>query len=176
MQLRLNASVEDYRVAKLAALAIGIHVLETAIPSPIPGVKPGLANIVTLLVFALYGLRFAAWVSLLRVFVGSLIIGTFLSPTFLLSLSGAIASLAVLYIYSRLSFSGLSVFGLAILMAFAHMSAQMIMVYWFFIPHDALFALSPVFMTAALFFGAMNGYIAVKITSRFNQNAYSTSS
>lgn len=176
MQLRLKPSVEDYQVAKLAALAIGIHILESAIPSPLPGVKPGLANIVTLIVFAMYGARVAVWVSLLRVFVGSLIIGTFLSPTFILSLSGAIASIAVLWLYARWQLSGLSLFGLAILMAMAHTSAQLIMVYWFFIPHDALFALSPVFMTAAVVFGTINGLIAVKIASKISQNADTSSS
>ena len=39
-----------WRVARLAALAIGLAVLESGIPSPLPGVKPGLANIVVLLV------------------------------------------------------------------------------------------------------------------------------
>ncbi len=175
-QLRLTATNEDYRVAKLAALAIGIHVLEAALPSPLPGIKPGLANIVTLIVFALYGIRFASWVSLLRVFVGSLIIGTFLSPTFVLSLSGAVASVLVLWVYSQWRLKSLSVFGLAILMSIAHMSAQLIMVYWLFIPHEALFVLSPVFMTAALVFGVFNGFIAVKVTSRLNQHAYPTSS
>jgi len=166
MQLRLKASVEDYQIASLAALAIGIHVVEAALPSPIPGIKPGLANIITLIVFALYGIRFAAWVSLLRVFVGSLIIGTFLSPTFVLSLSGVMASLFVLYVYSKFGVELLSLFGLAILMALAHMAAQLIVVYWFFIPHDALLALSPVFMTAAVVFGSLNGYIALKVISK----------
>ena len=177
MQLHLKASVEDYQVAKLAALAIGIHVLESVIPSPLPGVKPGLANIVTLIVFALYGVRIATWVALLRVFVGSLIIGTFLSPTFVLSFSGAVAGIAVLGIYNRMQWQGLSLFGIAILMSLAHMTAQLFMVYWFFIPHHALFALSPVFMTAAVLFGAINGYIALQVTNRLErQNVHTTSS
>lgn len=173
MQLRLRASAEDYQIARLAALAIGIHVVEAALPSPVPGLKPGLANIITLIVFVLYGFRFAAWVSLLRVFVGSLIIGTFLSPTFLLSLSGAGASVLVLYIHSKLSSQMFSAFGLAILMAVAHMMAQLLMVYWFFIPHDALLALSPVFMTAALIFGSFTGFIALKVIEKLNLSTVS---
>lgn len=171
MQLHLRTSVEDYQIARLAALAIGIHVLESALPSPIPGVKPGLANVITLIVFALYGIKFAAWVSILRVLVGSLIIGTFLSPTFLLSFSGAIASVLVLLLYCYWRGPALSVFGLAILMALAHMTAQLLMVYWLFIPHEALFGLSPVFMTAALVFGSINGFLALKITKRLITHA-----
>jgi heptaprenyl diphosphate synthase len=66
-------------------------VVEAAIPSPLPGVKPGLANIVTLVVLQRLGMRAAVWVSLLRVVAGSLILGTFLSPSFVLSLCGALA-------------------------------------------------------------------------------------
>ncbi|MDX1810474.1 MAG: Gx transporter family protein [Gammaproteobacteria bacterium] len=166
MQLRLKASVEDHQIAALAALAIGIHVLEAALPSPLPGIKPGLANVITLVVYALYGLRFAVWVSMLRVFVGSLIIGTFLSPTFVLSFAGVIASLLTLYLSSRFLSQSLSLFGIAVLMALAHMLAQLLMVYWFFIPHVALWGLSPVFMSAALVFGCVTGYVALQVGNR----------
>ena len=92
----LTATAEDHHIARMAALALGLSVLEAAIPSPLPGVKPGLANIVTLIVLARYGWRAAAWVSLLRVVAGSLLMGNFLAPGFFLSLSGALCSLAVL--------------------------------------------------------------------------------
>ena len=175
MQLKLKASIEDYQIAGLAALAIGIHVLEAALPSPLPGIKPGLANIVTMIVYVLYGVRVAVWVSMLRVFVGSLIIGTFLSPTFLLSFSGVLASLLVLAVYSQLRLKMLSIFGLGVLMALAHMVAQLLMVYWFFIPHVALLALSPVFMTTALGFGCLNGFIALKVINKIDVNSKSGS-
>ncbi len=62
---------------------------EAAIPSPLPGVKPGLANIIVLLVLMRYGWRDAAWVGLLRVFAGSIVFGQFLAPGFFLALTGA---------------------------------------------------------------------------------------
>src|SRR3990172_3945315 len=92
----IQTSREDHRIAWLTALAVTIHMVESAFPSPLPGVKPGLANVITILVLLQYGWRIAAWVSLLRVVVGSLLLGSFLSPTFMLSLSGALASIAAL--------------------------------------------------------------------------------
>jgi uncharacterized membrane protein len=62
----------------------------------LPGVKPGLANIVTLIVLARYGWVAAAWVSGLRVFAGGLLLGYFLSPGFFMSLTGALFSLLTL--------------------------------------------------------------------------------
>jgi heptaprenyl diphosphate synthase len=77
-RIEIQTTADDHRIAKLAAFAIGLHLLEAVIPSPLPGVKPGLANIVTL--FVLYRFDFAtvAWVSLLRVFASSLLLGNFL--------------------------------------------------------------------------------------------------
>ena len=55
--MQIETSLDDHRVAKLAALAIGLHLVEAILPSPLPGVKPGIANIVTL--FVLYRFDFA---------------------------------------------------------------------------------------------------------------------
>ena len=51
----LDTTPEDHHIARMAAVALGLTILENAIPSPLPGVKPGLANIVTLIVLARYG-------------------------------------------------------------------------------------------------------------------------
>ncbi len=98
----LQTTADDHRIAKLAAFAIALHMVEAVIPSPLPGVKPGIANIVTLYVLYQYGFATAAWVSILRVFASSLLLGQFLSPTFALSLSGAVLSLGVLWLAAYL--------------------------------------------------------------------------
>ncbi|HAF00267.1 MAG TPA: heptaprenyl diphosphate synthase, partial [Methylophilaceae bacterium] len=95
-QITIQTTEEDHKIAKLTAFAIGLHLVESAFPSPLPGVKPGIANIVTLYVLYRYGIKTAAWVSLLRVFASSLLLGQFLSPSFLLSLGGACLSLIIL--------------------------------------------------------------------------------
>ena len=50
--IRLTASAEDVRIAHLAAAAIALSLVDTTIPMPLPSVKPGLANIVTLIILA----------------------------------------------------------------------------------------------------------------------------
>ena len=84
--IKLDTTADDHHIARMAAVALGLTIIENAIPTPLPGVKPGLANIVTLIVLARYGWRVAAWVSLLRVVAGSLLFGSFLSPGFFLFL------------------------------------------------------------------------------------------
>jgi heptaprenyl diphosphate synthase len=163
---------DDYIIAGLAALAITIHIAESALPSPLPGVKPGLANVITLVALLLFGWKVAAWVAFLRVLVGSLFIGTFLSPAFMLSFSGALCSILVLGIvggWARKHWGkghrslAPGPVGLGILAAMAHMTGQFFAAYWLFIPHKALFNLLPVLMTAALIFGIISGLIATSM-------------
>ena len=161
--ISITTTKEDHQIAKLTALAIGLHVIEAIFPSPLPGVKPGIANIITLYVLMQYGFGTAAWVSLLRVFASSLLIGQFLSPTFVLSLSGALFSLGILFFVQYLPKKFFSVITLSILAAFAHIAGQLIVVRLWLIPHTGIAYLIPIFALAALFFGTLNGLICLKL-------------
>lgn len=162
--INIQTTSEDHQIAKLTALAIGLHMLEAIFPSPLPGVKPGIANIVTLYVFIQYGFGSAAWVSLLRVFASSLLLGHFLSPTFILSLSGAVFSLSILWIAQHLPKRYFSVISLSILAAFAHVTGQLLIVRVWLIPHAGIAYLVPIFALTALIFGFLNGIICRKIS------------
>lgn len=163
MQINIQTTTEDHRIARLAAFAIGLSLVEAALPSPLPGVKPGLANIVTLLVLAQFGMRAAIWVSLLRVVAGSLLLGSFLSPSFVLSLSGAAASLAALALVQYLPEKWFGPVTLSIAAAFAHIAGQMAVVYLWLIPHAGILYLAPVFAAAAVLFGTVNGMVAAHL-------------
>lgn len=163
MPISLRTTPEDHRIARLAAFAIGLSVAEAAIPSPLPGIKPGLANIVTLLVLERLGLAAAVWVSLLRVVAGSLILGTFLSPAFVLSFAGAAVSLAALALARHLPGSWFGAVSLSIVAAFFHIAGQMAVVYLWLIPHAGILYLAPIFAAAALLFGTVNGLISARL-------------
>lgn len=156
---KIQTTAEDHRIAKLAAFAIALHMVEAVIPSPLPGVKPGVANIVTLYVLYQYGFATAAWVSILRVFASSLLLGQFLSPTFALSLSGALLSLAALWLAIKLPKKWFGPVSLSIFAAFFHIAGQLIVIRVWLIPSDAVSYLIPVFAGSALFFGLFNGLI-----------------
>lgn len=177
--IKLEASSQDHHIARMAALALGLSVLEAAIPSPLPGVKPGLANIITLIVLARYGWRAAAWVSLLRVLAAGLLLGSFLTPGFFLSLSGALCSLAILAASQYLPQRWFGAVTHSVFAAFAHISGQLLLIYFWLIPHLGLLYLVPVFAVAALLFGTVNGLIAAyfldknKIYPRVTEVKYS---
>lgn len=162
----LHPDAQDHHIARMAAVALGLTVLENAIPSPLPGVKPGLANIVTLIVLNRYGWRVAAWVSLLRVVAGSLLFGNFLTPGFFLGLAGALCSLLALALAQHLPRRWFGAVSHSILAAFAHIAGQMAVVYVWLIPHSGIAYLIPIFAAAALIFGTVNGLVA----ARFMEN------
>ena len=158
--MQIQTTPEDHQVAWLTALAISIHILESAIPSPLPGFKPGLANVITIAVLIQFGWRTAAWVSFLRVVCGSLLLGTFLSPAFILSLGGAVFSMTVLWFATRLPGTGFSAIGYSVLASLAHITGQFTLAWLLFIPNTAVWRLFPLLLTAALLFGIISGIIA----------------
>jgi heptaprenyl diphosphate synthase len=161
--IELPVTPEDRRIARLAALAIGLTLAEAALPSPIPGVKPGLANIVVLMVLLQYGWRAAAWVSALRVLAGGLLLGSLFAPGFWLSAAGALASLAVLALARHLPERYFGPVSLSVLAAFGHIGGQLALAGAWLLPGAALVKLLPVFAAAALVFGAVNGVIVVRL-------------
>ncbi|MCQ9377086.1 Gx transporter family protein [Methyloversatilis sp. XJ19-49] len=161
--LQVEPSARDRRLARYAAAAIVASLVEAAIPSPLPGVKPGLANIVILIVLARHGWRDAAWVSVLRVVAGSLLAGQFLAPGFFLAGAGALASLAVLGALQAVSWHWLGPVGRSVAAAFAHIGAQLLLARLWLVPHDGLFNLAPVFFGASLLFGILNGIVAARL-------------
>lgn len=162
-------------MARWAALAVLLGLVDAAVPSPVPGVKPGLANLVTLWVLWFEGWRFAAGVSLLRVLASSLVLGNLFSPGFFLALSGAFGSLLVLWPASRLPRRWFGVWSWSMLAATGHMLAQMALVRVWLIPHDGLWQLAPVLLGSALLTGAVNGGIVARLLRlKVNGNGVAT--
>lgn len=164
--IEIRPTDDDRRIARLAAAAIVLTVAEAAIPLPLPGVKPGLANIVTLIVLLRWGWRDAAWVGLLRVFAGSLLLGQLFAPGFFLSLSGSLASLATLGLAMHLPRRWFGPVSLSVLAAFAHIGGQLALARAWLVPHDGVFYLVPVFAVAATLFGVINGLVAARLLTR----------
>lgn len=88
--------------AVLSAVSLVIFVLESQIPPlvPIPGVKLGLANVVTLFAKATIGTRAAIFVLAIKIFLGNFFAGSAVS--FFYSLLGGIFCFAAEFIMFKL--------------------------------------------------------------------------
>ena len=119
-------------------LAIGLHVFEATLPSLGPWFKLGLANIMTLLALVMLGARAAFMLAIARVVIGSIFIGTLFTPTFFISLAGALTAATVLVVLYKM-FPRMSLIALSLLAAVAHMSGQFITVETWFIQQPAVY-------------------------------------
>ena len=152
-------------IAVLVALAIVLHLFEALIPIPfpIPGVKLGLANIVTLLALVLFDFKTALTIAFMRTVLGSLLSGTLFNIAFFLSFSGAIAATCVmailLYLGKSLSFhSRFSLLGLSVAGAAAHNLGQLAMAA-LLIKHSGIFYYLPVMLLSSIPTGILTGLL-----------------
>ena len=112
-------------LALAVAVAMMLSYIELLLPpvfSAVPGIKMGLANIAALFVLYKSGVLDAAFVSLVRVALSSLLFGTAL--TFVYSLAGAVLSLAVMWLLKKTAL--FSVTGVSVAGAVSHNVGQII--------------------------------------------------
>jgi len=76
----------------LVLLATGAGIIENSFPRPLPFIKLGLANVITVAAIAKYGLWTGLRLNILRATGAALFIGTIATPTYILSLIGGTAS------------------------------------------------------------------------------------
>ena len=112
--------------AVLVALALALSYVERFIPLqlliPMPGVKLGLANVVTLIALYLFGSKSAFAILILRCILSSVFGGGITGLLF--SLTGGILSMSVMSLCKNIPF--LSVYGVSILGAAAHNIGQIL--------------------------------------------------
>ena len=153
------------RLALYAAAAALLFVLERALPNPVPWVRLGLPNVVTLIVLLEHGARAASLVLVVRLLLGGLFAGTLFGPQSLLSAAGGGASLVAMAIAARLASHRLSPFGISLLGAAAHATAQLgALALWF--GADGMLAFLPLFGGLSLATGAATGWIADALLAR----------
>lgn len=147
-------------ISLLVSMSIVLHTIESMLPLPTPWIKPGITNIAALLALSFLGFREAIIVTFLRVIIGSILFGTFLSPTFMLSLSGGLSSTLIMGLVYKFFNRYLSLVSISLLGAYTHTSVVIILVYNFIIFHKEIFYLFPIFLFFSAFTGIINGIIA----------------
>ena len=143
----------------LTAATIVIAIAESFIPSiGIPGVKLGLANIMILITLYELGIWEAVLVNLFRVLVVGLARGTFLSMGFLMSLTGAVFSLAVMILFYLL-IRKFSIIGVSVVGSLFHIIGQVVIAMIFLESAYILYYL-PIISISAIITGVLVGISA----------------
>lgn len=144
-------------LALLTTIALTIFMIEAAIPTlvPIPGVKLGLANIVTLFVINQFGITDGALVLFARIVLASIFGGQMVS--FMYSLCGGFLCLIVMVLINRL-LMGKFVFITSIFGAIAHNLGQIFVAY-VILSMSGIFAYLPYLMISGIVTGLFTGLV-----------------
>jgi heptaprenyl diphosphate synthase len=156
-------------ISVLIAVASTLQIVESLFPHPLPWLRLGLANMITLTSLVIFGYAVAIQVAVLRTILSSFLLGTFFTPGFFLSFSGALVSALVMggvYSLGRIGKSnpspqylfGFSIIGVSILGAVSHNVTQLFLAYLFLIRHKGVFLTLPFLIVAAVVTGFITGY------------------
>lgn len=148
----------------LISQALILNIIERMIPVPVPvpGIKLGLANAISLIAIILFGTKEAAVVVVLRTFLGSVFGGGF--SAFIYSLIGGLVStLAMALLYKKFR-SIFSLPAISVVGAMFHNAGQ-ITVASIIVQNARLFIYLPVLMISAFITGLFIGFV-VQYTMR----------
>ena len=146
-------------MSMFVGMELALSAIESLIPPfvPLPGVKLGLANIVTLAAFGLLPRKQVFCVVVMRLVLAGLVLGTFMVPTFWLSCGGGLLSffmMALLTGRPRVSVIGVSLVGAA-----AHNMGQLLAAA-VLLGSTAIFYYAPWLLLWALPMGLFTGFSA----------------
>lgn len=161
-------------IAILVAQASVLHFIESLFPNPvpIPGVKLGLANIITLIALVVFDFKTSMEIAIMRTILGSLLAGTLFGMGFFMSFAGAVTATVVMALVLKFS-DLLGMVGISVLGAAAHNIGQLIMA-TFVLHFPGIFLYLPVMLIFSVPTGVLTGLLVnelvkyIKATDRFN--------
>ena len=155
------------RMALLTAVALGIHVAEAQIPPlvAIPGVKLGLANIITVYAAFSIGGGPAAMILIARILLGSMFGGGLMSLAY--SLAGGLLCLLVTLVLRRI-LTNRQIWVAGVMGAIAHNIGQ-ILVAIIVTGTPSIVSYLPVLMISGVITGLFTGLSAQAVVNRMNK-------
>ena len=151
-------------MALLSAIAIVLHIVETALQLPLPaGMKLGLANIISLVVIELYGMKEMFIVNFFRVIISSLMTGIFMSYPFFISCGGVLLSSLALAMIKKLT--DLPIVSTSIIGAVFHNIGQVLVVAYL-LSSQAIMSYVFILLASSIPTGIFTGMTAIQILKR----------
>lgn len=145
-------------MALLTAIALTIFVIENQIPTPvpIPGVKLGLANIITLITMKLLGKKEAGAVLLVRILMGTMFAGS--PSTLLFSAAGGLLAYLVMCMTVD-HFGENQLWIVSALAGLAHNAGQLLACV-LVVRTPGVFAYAPILAASGVITGVFTGFAA----------------
>lgn len=150
----------------LVSIALVIYIIEAQIPILFPGIKLGLANIISLAALILLGWKEALLIMLLRTILGSIFGGTV--PSFMFSLAGGFLSNIAMIILYRNFKNSISLWTISICGAIFHNIGQLF-VASIVIQNFSIYIYLPVLLVSAVVTGYFIGICTKLLTTHITK-------
>lgn len=154
-------------LAMFSTIALTIFVIESMLPplAPVPGIKLGLANVITLILLVCFNERDAFLVLFVRILLGSICAGQLMS--FMYSLCGGLLCFITMAIINRL-LRKQYIFITSVFGAIAHNIGQLIVAI-FLVRQPGILVYLPLMMISAVLTGLFTGFCAWFTTPRLEK-------
>jgi heptaprenyl diphosphate synthase len=165
----MNRTRKITTLSILTALAMILSIVENMVPINIglPGIKLGLANLVTIFVLSFYGFYSALVVVTIRCLLVSLAFG---GPTlFAFSITGGILSILVMNLLIKLNRSTMSIKGISIAGAVSHNIGQLIIAI-IILNEIKIYTYIPVLIISGIITGIIIGILSEMLIKSFKKS------
>lgn len=159
----LSTTREVTAVALLTAVGVAMFVVESFIPTPLPFLKVGLANISSLVAMMVMGVPQMFMVVIIRVVVGSMLVGSLFTPGFILAIGGGITSATAMALTKRCGKELFSPVGISLIGSLTHVATQFLLVLWLYVQSSAVFFLLPLLVASGFVGGLVVGWITSRL-------------
>jgi len=159
-------SPRQRNLALLAGLSVALYTIENLIPLPIPWLRIGVGNIGVLLALYVLSPLDGFFVLLIKVVVGSLFSGRFLSPFFLFALGAGIPAYWVMAGVKKIAGRWLGPVGVSITGAVSHNIFQLGIAYLIVVQNVTVCYLAPLLVGLGTISGALIGAMVRAILPR----------
>jgi len=151
----------------LVLIAVYLSLLETLIPKPFPWMKIGLANLSTLIALINFDRKMAFEVFVMRVLAQNIMLGTLLSPSFVISFgAGLLSTLFMILLFTYKKY--FSIIAISVASGILHNIMQLIIVYTLLFRGIDIYTRSVMlFLLIFLIMGALSGGVIGFIAYRY---------
>lgn len=165
----MNKTKKLVLISLFISQALVLSIIESwiTLPIPVPGVKLGLANIITLIVIIFFSFKEALIVVIIRTMLASIFGGGGLI-VFLFSCAGGVLSTAVMAGLYKVKYDIFSIVGISVAGAAAHNIGQ-VLVAAFLMKDIAVITLLPLILILGSLMGILVGIISNFLEDKLNR-------
>jgi heptaprenyl diphosphate synthase len=165
----MNKTKKMVLLSLMVSIALIIYVIEAQVPVLFPGIKLGLANLVSLTALILWGPREALLIMFLRTLLGSMFTGSM--SAFMFSIAGGLLSNLVMIFLFKYFRKSMSIWSISMTGAVFHNIGQLL-VASFVIQDLRIYVYLPVLMVAAVVTGYFIGLCTTFLTKHLERSNY----